>query len=180
MTQEQTVKCRFCKKEIPKSQAYKVGNMSYYCNEQCHKSQENKVKYKQPKVKPNGETSERRLLTDYIQYYYTNNGIEKHTINWSLICQQIKQIEEKLKINDNWVRYVLWYMIEIKEMNLIDDKYDGSIMNLVEYYYTEAYDYWLEIGEIKKSIDEFEFEDKVVVVNKSFSKKKKYKELTFD
>ena len=71
-------------------------------------------------------------------------------------------------------------MKDIEEVVLFDDKYNGSILNLIPFYYDKAKKYYNELESIKKSIDEFVFEDKEVVIKKSFSKKKKYKELTFD
>ena len=73
--------------------------------------------------------------------------------------------------------YTLWYAMEIEQAPISDDR---GIIGLIEFNFDKAKKYYNELEEIKKSIDAFEFEDKVVVVNKSFSKKKKYKELTFD
>jgi len=70
----ETVKCRFCKKIIPKAQAYKVGAQTYYCDEECYKKQMDKNKYKSPRKKSDGTENLRRKLTDYIQELYINQG----------------------------------------------------------------------------------------------------------
>jgi hypothetical protein len=57
---------------------------------------------------------------------------------------------------------------------------DTLIIGLVEWNYEKAKQYCEEMIKLKKEIDEFVFEDKEVVIKKSFSNKKKRKMLTFD
>lgn len=158
------VKCRFCKKEITKEGAYSVQQGQYYCSEEHYELQQNKIKYKAPKVKYDGEPNDRRLLTDYIQEIFVDNGWDKHDINWTLITAQIKNIQkENPKLNNNWIRYCLWYMRVIKGQNFFDENFNGSILNLVPFVYLEAYDYWKETKNLKYKIEDFKFTDNTVI-----------------
>lgn len=160
------VKCRFCKKEITKEGAYSVQQGKYYCNEEHYNLQLNKIKYKAPKTNANGEPDDRRMLTDYIQEQFVNQGWDKHDINWTLMTAQIKNIQEKNpNLNYNWIRYCLWYLVEIKKQNLFNEEFNGSILNLVPFVYTEAYNYWKETKSIKSQTQDYT-EDKVIRVIK--------------
>lgn len=155
-------KCRYCKKEIEKDNSYKVGKASYYCNQECYELSQNK------KDKPQTDSS-RRQLTDYIQDYYLDNGYNKNEINWNLLASQIKNLVDK-GMKYSGIKYCLWYMIEIKEMNLFNDDFNGSILNLVDFYYEESKRYWKQTDDIKKEIEQFDFEDNVVIVKKPLDK----------
>ena len=159
------VKCRFCKKEITKEGAYFINIGQYYCNEEHYNLQQNKIKYKAPKTKSDGEPNDRRLLTDYIQDIYTDAGWDKHDINWTLITAQIKNIQkENPKLNNNWIRYCLWYLRVIQNQNFFDENFNGSILNLVPFVYLEAYNYWKETKELKAKIENFTLNDTPRVV----------------
>jgi len=67
--------------------------------------------------------------------------------------------------------------MEIEQVPISEDR---GIIGLIEFNFDKAKKYYNELEEIKKSIDEFVFEDKEVVIKKSFSNKKKRKMLTFD
>lgn len=155
-------KCRYCKKEIEKDNSYKVGKASYYCNKECYELSQNK------KDKPQTDSS-RRQLTDYIQDYYLDNGYNKNEINWNLLASQIKNLVDK-GMKYSGIKYCLWYMIEIKEMNLFNDDFNGSILNLVDFYYEESKRYWKQTDDIRKEIEQFDFEDNVVIVKKPLDK----------
>lgn len=174
-----TVKCRFCKKEIDKSTAYSVELGRYYCNEEHKQLQENKIKYKAPKTDKNGEPNDRRLLTDYIQKIFVDEGWDKHDINWTLITAQIKNIQkENPKLNCNWIRYCLWYLIEIKHQNLFNDEFNGSILNLVPFTYIEALNYYKETKRIKEELENYtEDVEKKVVCRTKAEKRKNWEEL---
>lgn len=173
-----TVKCRFCKCDISKDSAYSIEKGFYYCNEEHYKLQENKIKYKAPREKPNGEVNERRQLTDYIQDIYVKQGYDKHFINWSMLTAQVKNMQkENPKLSYVWIRYVLWYMINIKEINLFKtEDFNGSILNLVPFYYIESYNYWLETKTIKDKIKNMELEDEVITIHKVKKENNKVKE----
>lgn len=184
MAKEQTVKCRFCKKEILKSQAYSITSTSgrYFCNEECYKHQMNKNKYKPTKVKFDGSNNPRRKMTDYIMELYVNAGYDKHDIPWELITSQIKNFKDRDKtVTDGGIQYTLWYLVEIEGKNLFnEEEFNGSIINLVPTNYIKAKQYCEEMIKLKKEIEDFQFEDKVVTIHKSFDNIKKRKDLTFD
>ena len=178
----ETVKCRFCKKIISKSQAYKVGDRTYYCDEKCYKKQQDKNKYKAPKIKSDGTDNPRRMLTDYIQELYVNQGYDKHDIDWKFITAQIKNfMKEDKSITYGGIKYTLQYLVNIEDKNLFDsDNFNGSILNLVPTNYMKAKKYCEEMIRLKKEIENFQFEDKVVTIHRSFDNIKKRKMLTFD
>ena len=178
----ETVKCRFCKKPILKTQAYKVGDKTYYCNEECYKKQMDKNKYKAPKVKSDGTENIRRKLTDYIQELYVNQGYDKHDIDWKFLTAQIKNfMKDDKNITYGGIKYTLWYLVNIEDKNLFDsDNFNGSILNLVPTSYMKAKKYCEEMIKLKKEIDDFQFEDKIITIHKSFNNIKKRKDLTFD
>ncbi len=174
-----TVKCRFCKKEIDKDTAYSVELGRYYCNEEHKQLQENKIKYKAPKVNKDGEPNDRRMLTDYIQEQFVNEGWDKHDINWTLMMAQIKNIQkDNPNLNYNWIRYCLWYLIEIKHQNLFNNEFNGSILNLVPFTYNEAYAYYKESKNIKKELENYtEDTERKVIFRTKAEKRKSWEEL---
>ncbi len=173
-----TVKCRCCGKQIDKDTAYKVGKVSYYCNEDCYNkvmAQRNKAKAKyEPK-----ENSDRLDYTEYIQRIYLDNGYDKSEIPWQLIGAQTKNI---LREHEVWsystLQYILYYMYEVLELNLFTEESNGSILSLLPFYGIEAEKYYNQTREIEKSIDDFDFNDNEIVIKKSCdNKKKKYIDL---
>ena len=173
-----TVKCRYCKKQIDKNSAYKVGKATYYCNEECYNkvmAKRNKAKAKYEPIEP----SDRRVYTDYIVKIYTDNGYDKSEINWTLLMSQTKNI---LQEHETWsystLQYILYYMYEVLELNLFSEESNGSILSLLPFYGIEAEKYFNQTKEIEKSIDEFDFTDNEIVIKKSCGgKKKKYIDL---
>lgn len=169
------MKCKNCKREIINAPFTKVlvgqKRKSSFCNEEC---------YNQFISKDNTDNNPRRKLTDYIQELYVKNGYKKEYINWALISKQIKNIEKDLNINDNWIRYCLWYLVEIKEQSLFDEKYDGSILNLVPYSYVEARKYWEDIQRIKNAFDKIDFEDNTIDFRKAKFSKLNKKNIGFE
>ena len=165
-------KCKHCQQEIlDKTLATKKSN-GYYHNSCLEEMELAKRKYKPQ------ENTPRRQFTDMVVEYYVNSGYDKNLIQWNTIQSQAnKLMKENSQYTYPSMTYTLWYAMEIEQAPISDDR---GIIGLIEFNFDKAKKYYNELEEIKKSIDEFEFEDKVVVVNKSFSKKKKYKELTFD
>lgn len=158
-------KCKYCKREIELKPIYKIRlegqkTISSFCNEECYNLYINQPK--DPQV----------VLTDYIQELYINNGYDRSKINWLLIIKQVKNL---LKENKSWkhsgIKYTLWYMVEILEMNLFNGEFNGSILNLVPYYYNEAKDFCLEKHELDKRYKEVEFEEEEVIIKKQVNKK---------
>ena len=165
-------KCKHCQQEIlDKTLATKKSN-GYYHNSCLEEMELAKRKYKPQ------ENTPRRHFTDMVVEYYVNSGYDKNLIQWNTIQSQAnKLMKENGQYTYPSMTYTLWYAMEIEQVPISEDR---GIIGIIEFNFDKAKKYYNELEEIKKSIDEFEFEDKVVVVNKSFSKKKKYKELTFD
>ena len=167
------VKCRFCKKEIEKDNAYKVGQKLYFCNKEHYLFQCNKEKYKSPKINKDGTSNSRRQLTDWIQDYYVGQGYDKHDINWQLITAQIKNQMDEYGFKYSGMLLTLKYMTEIKGMNLLTDR-SVSIVSLIPFEYNNAKNNWLETERIKKEIDNFNFdEEKEIIIKKAIDKNNK-------
>ena len=133
---------------------------------------------KQPKLSDK-DKEEYTKLTDYIQSLYLQQGIDKQKIPWKVITAQIKQImTEDKTLTYSQVSYIIKYMVEILEMNLFDDYFNGTILNLVPYYINEAREFCLKCKEIKKLASDFDFSDDVRVV-KVGNRSKKVKEMEF-
>lgn len=175
------VVCRFCKKEINKSTAYKKNetDRNYYCNEEHWQLSQDKIKYKPNKTKSNGEDNPRRLLLDYIQEIYVNNGWDKHDINWKLITSRIKNImDEDSSITYGGIQYTLWYCKEIKELDLFSDK-SNSIIWCVPFNYQEAQKYYLQTEELEDEINNWSFESEPVII-KQVKEIKHFKKISID
>jgi hypothetical protein len=81
-------------------------------------------------------------------------------------------------LNYAQVSYIIKYMVDILEMNLFDDSFNGTILNLVPYYINEAKEFCIKCKDIRKMASEFDFEDKVRVV-KVGNRSKKVEEMEF-
>lgn len=172
------VKCKYCGKFIDKSIAYSPKPRMYYCNQECYEMAETKNK---KKYKPE-QGSIRRNCTDYIQSLYYNAGYNDNYMNqsfWAMIGAQLSNIVNEYKTKYSAIKYTLWYMVEIKGMNLFDDNFNGSILNLVGFYLDEAQQYWQQTDNIKKAIKDFDFNDNEIVISKHIgnNSKKIYNEI---
>lgn len=169
--------CRNCGSEINKEIAYKVGKSSYYCNEECYNKKMRQRSYNKKKYKPKEDTP-RRELTDYIQKIYLDNGYDKSEINWTLIMSQVKNILESHEVwKYETIQYILYYMYEIEEVNLFDEKSNDSILSLVPFYGMKAEQYFYEESELNDVIDGFDFEQKKIVIKKNTRPNKKIKQI---
>ena len=174
-------KCKQCKQPIPNKSIYieqdvkkKDGTVDkkkvYFCCDEC------RVEYEKPK--PIVENPYNKLL-DYIQSLYLSQGYTKQQIPWKVITAQIKQImTEDKTLNYAQLKYTLKYMVDILQMNLFDESFNGTILNLVPYYINEAREFCIKCKDIRKMASEFDFEDKVKVV-KVGNRSKKVKEMEF-
>ena len=164
--------CKHCKQEVlDKSQATKKGSYWY------HNSCLGEIELAKKKYKPQ-ENTPRRAFTDMVVVYYEYMGVDKNCIMWNTIQSQAnKLMKENGQYTYPSMTYTLWYAMEIEQVPISEDR---GIIGIIEFNFDKAKKYYNELVSIKKSIDEFEFEDKEVVIKKSFSNKKKYKELTFD
>ena len=132
-----------------------------------------------PKLSDKDKESYKSLL-DYIQSLYLSQGYSKTQIPFKVITAQIKQImTEDKTLNYAQLLYVLKYMVDMLEMNLFDDSFNGTILNLVPYYINEAREFCIKCKDIRKMASEFDFEEKVRVV-KVGNREKRVEEMSFD
>lgn len=174
-------KCKQCKQSISDKSIYieqdvnkKDGTVDkkkiYFCCDEC------KAEYTKPK--PIVENPYNKLL-DYIQSLYLSQGYSKPQIPFKVITAQIKQImTEDKTLSYAQIKYVLWYMVEILQMNLFDESFNGTILNLVPYYINEAREFCIKCKDIRKMASEFDFEDKVRIV-KVGNRRNKVEEMEF-
>lgn len=133
---------------------------------------------KQPKLSDK-EKEDYKLLTDYIQLLHVQQGFEKSDIKWAIMTSQIKNIMSDNKgLTYSQFKYILKYMVEILELNLFNEEFNGSILNLVPYYIQEAKEFCLKCKEIKKLASEFDFYENVRIVRVG-DRNKKVKEMEF-
>lgn len=169
MTQ-QIVTCRYCKKKIDKSKAYKATQRTYYCNRECY---DKELARRKPKDK--APVDEDRLeYTDKIQAIYLENGYNKKDIPWKMLMSQTKNI---LQEHEVWsyasLTYILFYMYDILGLNLFSDASNGSILSLVSFYGDEAKKYYEQCVDIEELANDFEFSDAVIIKKSNEPKKNK-------
>ena len=134
---------------------------------------------KQPKLSDKDKEEYAKLL-EYIQSLYLQQGYDKQKIPFKVITAQIKQImTEDNTLTYAQLSYVLKYMVEILEMNLFDESFNGTILNLVPYYINEAREFCIKCKDIRKLAKDFDFSDNVKIV-KVGSREKKVEEMSFD
>lgn len=166
------VTCRFCKQKISKAEAFNPSPKQYYCSEEHYRLKQDKDKYKPKRVKTNGEPNERRMLLDYIQELYVEQGYEKHTINWKMITSVLKnQMAENKDMKYTGIQYTLWFCKEVKQMDLFSDK-SNSVLWCVPFEYQNACEYWKNCYDLEQSLEEFDFNIPTIVVNKNTERKK--------
>lgn len=172
------IHCRYCKKDIPdKSSAYKIGKLTYYCSEECYNKAESKRVKNKSKYEPVKNT-DRRECTDYIQQIYLDEGYDKREINWTLLMSQVKNMIDQNGYKYTGITLTLHYMIDIKGINLFSsNEFNGSILNLVPFYYEEAKQNYIQTREIKENINNFEFNETPIIIHKSNSPTIKYKKI---
>ena len=174
------VKCRYCGKSIDRDSAYKVGKSSYYCNETHYLNKQdesrNDIKYKATKG------SDRRILTDYIVEIYLDAGYKKDEIPWNVLMQKTKQLMDKFGYKYSGIKLTLEYEREIRGLNLLDDRSNGICLNFIEYDYEFAKQNYIETKNIEQAIQDFDFEENIIVVKKGIEKgnKKWYNEINVD
>lgn len=174
------VTCRFCKKQLDKDSAYCPSPKMYYCNEDHYTKQLNKIKYKPKKTKSNGEPNDRREFTDYVQDIYVKQGYDKHYIPWQMLMSQSSNI---LKEHKSWtyttLGYILYYMYEVIELNLFAEDSNGSILSLLPYYGLEAEKYFNQKAEVENAINNYDFNEPIVV-KKIKHPTKRIQKISFD
>lgn len=173
-------KCCFCHKEIDIDSAYKNSRW-YYCDETCFKNKRDKLKYKPPKELPDKTINPRRQLTDYIMLLYIKRGFSKYEIPWQMLMAQIKNLlTENRNFKYSSIKYTLWYMNEIENVNLFDTQSNGSVLSLVPFYHEKAKLYYETTIMLKNDIQAFNIKDDKEIKVKIAKKDKKYKEIDFE
>ncbi len=138
-------KCKYCNEEIlDKSQAIKKSNGWYHLD--CYNKLQEEKKNKK---------SERQLLLDYINELY-----DGQTPKYVYI--QIEEFKKKYDMKYSGMLLTLKYAFTEKEMYFDNEKGIG----IIPYLYSEAKNNWLRQQEINKAVEEFEFEDKEVIVRR--------------
>ena len=134
---------------------------------------------KQPKLSDK-EKEDYTRLTDYIQLLYVNQSYDKKDINWAILTAQIKNMmSDDKSLTYAQLKYILWYMVEILELNLFNEEFNGSILNLVPYYIQEAKEFCLKCKDIRESVKGFDFTDDIRIVRVSGNRDKKVEEMDF-
>ena len=165
------VKCIFCGNQVDKDKAISYAPRRYVCSDKCHKDYDAKLKYKPQPPNENGEASDRRKMSDYIESLYLNNGFQKHQINWRLIMSVVKNmIDNNVDYDDkkftyNGIRSTLKYMKDIKQMDLFSAE-SNTVLALVPFNYNEAKQFAIECYKIRKSVEKFEPNNEVIVIKK--------------
>ena len=173
--------CRYCKKEISKDTAYNPKSGMYYCNENHYLSSLEKKKNTTKHSYKSAEGTDRRAFTDAIQDLYVNvYGWNKKVIKWQILMSQTSNL---LKANPTWtydtILYIIWYMQEILEMNLINKESNWSPLSLVDYYAQEAEQFYNECTAIQKSVENYNEENQIIIKSNK-SKKLKYKPISME
>lgn len=154
-------KCKWCGELIEdKSNATKKSNGWWHNN--CL---EEKEKQK------NENKSDYEKLIDYIYELYDGNIP-------IFVFKQIKDYVNEYGMKYSGILLTLKYIYE--ELEIPFDEENG--IGLVVYKYSECSKEWQRQQEINKAIDEFEFEEKEVVVNKKINNKQwsKVKEINME
>ena len=127
--------------------------------------------------KPQPKHPNRKKLTDWIQDYYIRFGWDKNNINWNMITAQIKNMEDKdPNMTDMGILYTLWFMSEVKGVLMLENCENGSILNLVPFYYSQAQQYYLTNKKLKEIYENYDFtKSEEVVVRKNVYKPKRRK-----
>ena len=175
------VKCRYCKKEIEKNQAYCPKSGMYYCNENHYLSSLERKKNTTKHSYKSAEGTDRRAFTDAIQDLYVDiYGWNKKAIKWQILMSQASNL---LKVNPTWtydtILYIIWYMQEILEMNLINKESNWSPLSLVDYYAQEAEQFYNECSAIQKSAENYNEENQIIIKSNK-NKKLKYKPINME
>ena len=91
---------------------------------------------------------------------------------------QVKNMIDQNGYKYTGITLTLHYMIDIKGINLFSsNEFNGSILNLVPFYYEEAKQNYIETKQIENELKDFEFNDTPIIVHKTIGHTTKYKEI---
>lgn len=156
-------KCKYCGEQIEsKENAIKKSNG--YFHQYCYKLLQEEKETKK---------SDKNKLIDYIKELY-DGDVPVY------VYIQIEEFKKKYNMKYTGMLLCLKYCFEDLGLQFDNDNGIGILL----YYYDKCKKEWIHKQEIKKAIDEFEFEDKEVVINKRFNseefKKIKYKPIKME
>lgn len=177
------VTCKYCSKEIPISTAWKEKPTSrtYFCNENCFLLLNEDKKNTKAHSTKSGIGSDRRILTDYVQLLFIRAGFDKHNIDWSTLMRSCNNIlKEHLEWDFITILYVLRYMVEIEQIDLITPESYYNPFALVEFYAKKAENYWTDMNRLECSLEGVDFKDDVKVIKLSHKKRRFGKEISFE
>ena len=153
--------CKFCGELIEdKSTATKKGN--YWWHNSCLKEKEKQK---------NENKSDRQLLLDYINELYAGQTPK-------YVYIQIEEFKKNYGMKYSGMLLTLKNCFETLEIPFDNEKGIG----IIPYYYDRTSKEWLKQKEIDKAIEEFEFKEEEVVVNKKIDNKQwsKVKEINME
>lgn len=147
-------KCRYCGEEIiDKTYATKKGN--YWYHNDC---------LKQKEAEKEANKTDKEKLMDYISTLYDGNIP-------TYVHIQLAKFRKDYDMKDLGMLLCLKYCFEDLGLNFDDSKGVG----IIPYYYTQCKNNWIKEQEIKEAVENFEFDDKEVVVNKRFDNRNRCK-----
>lgn len=120
-------------------------------------------------------------LMNYIKEIYKKSALK---YNKFIVEHQIEELTEDTELDKrlsyDWILYTLKYVYELSNDNVKNYQKIKVPVEIVLFYYGEARKYHDDMIKLQKEINNFVFEDKVVIIHKSFDNTKKRKDLTFD
>lgn len=122
------------------------------------------------------ENRKRVALTDFLKEEYEKRGVIP---NFPMMMSQVQKYQKDYNYTFSSVKYTLWYMIYVQELELFDYE-KGSILNLVPYYHEQAKQYYLESTQIKRDFKDFKQVKKKQTVTYNPKVVRKKLNITFD
>ena len=89
-------------------------------------------------------------------------------------------MKKKYDITETKIRYVLMYMVDIRQMNLFTNLEQGSILNLVPYYIEETDEYLQFQKDVADSARKAKTKEHNIIVNVNRHKLKSHKYVSDD
>jgi hypothetical protein len=150
-------KCRICGNTLKTSDMIKIKERIYVCCDECEE------KYLNPPepITPQKEKSDWAQLMDYLKELYGGN------VNYPALCTQIKRMKTEHNFTDKGIELTLRYMYDTLEMSF-NDEYG---LGLIVYYYQQTKQFYQQKKEIKRAVDDVDWNDDIVVIKKNVDKK---------
>lgn len=168
---ESMVKCRYCGEKIPKSIAEVIeGKQKQYVCPQHLKVYQELLQAKKQNSK------ELREITDYLQsIFQTQLGLSNDEIKWSRFINEIKQLVSN-GYKQSGILLTLQYVTEIKEFQW---QTDYGVQKIVENYYEDAKNHYIQTQELNQLCEDFE-DDNEVIISTHCHKSSQYQRFSID